>query len=37
MSLKEAAKARLTATVAADASGQVEDYIINEDEEEPDE
>jgi hypothetical protein len=33
MSLKEAAKARLTATVAAEASAQVEDHIINEEEE----
>ena len=32
MSLKEAAKARLAAAVAVEASTQVEDYIINEEE-----
>ena len=34
LSLKDAAKAQLTATVAAEASTQVEDYIINKEEEE---
>jgi len=37
MSLKEAARARLTATVAAEASAQVEDHITNEEGEELDE
>ena len=36
LSLKDAAKAQLTATVAAEASTQVEDYIINKGEEEID-
>jgi len=36
LSLKDAAKARLAAAVAAEASTQVEDYIINEEEEELD-
>jgi len=36
ISLKEAAKARLATAVAAEASTQVEDYMINKEEEELD-
>jgi len=36
MLLKEAAKAQLTTIVAAEASTQVEDYMINKEEEELD-
>ena len=36
MSLKKAAKARLAAVVAAEATAQAEDYIIDEEEEELD-
>ena len=32
LSLKEAAKSRLAAVVAAEASTQIEDYIINKEE-----